>query len=75
MSEKECCGTCRWHQHESVDDGWVCVNPDSDGTGYTMSLEEIHKMVDDPNVLQLTITKMTTKEYLKKVGAANENKR
>lgn len=42
------------------------------GTGYTMSMEEIHRMVDDPNVLQITITKMTTKEYLKKAGAVNE---
>lgn len=28
--KKECCGTCKWHHHESVDDGWVCVNADSD---------------------------------------------
>ena len=26
----ECCGTCKWHQHESVDDGWVCVNDRSE---------------------------------------------
>ncbi len=42
------------------------------GTGYSMSMEEVHRLIDDPNVLQLTITKMTTKEYLKKAGAANE---
>ena len=26
----ECCGTCEWHQHENISDGWVCVNGDSD---------------------------------------------
>lgn len=29
-SKDQCCGTCKWHQHESVDDGWVCVNDDSE---------------------------------------------
>ena len=24
------CGTCNYHCHEDVDDGWVCVNSDSD---------------------------------------------
>lgn len=24
------CGTCRYHYHETVDDGYVCVNPKSD---------------------------------------------
>ena len=28
--EKECCGTCKWHQHENITDGWVCVNGDSE---------------------------------------------
>lgn len=28
--EKECCGTCTYHQHESIDDGLVCVNSYSD---------------------------------------------
>lgn len=23
--KKECCGTCRYHEHENVTDGWVCV--------------------------------------------------
>lgn len=23
------CGNCRYHKHESVDDGWICTNPDS----------------------------------------------
>jgi len=27
---KICCGTCRWHEHESIDDGWICVNSDSE---------------------------------------------
>ena len=29
-SEEYCCGTCKWHLHENVDDGWVCVNGDSE---------------------------------------------
>lgn len=29
MNEK-CCGTCKYHQHENIDDGWVCVNSDSE---------------------------------------------
>lgn len=28
-NEHRCCGTCRWHEHEEIDDGWVCVNDDS----------------------------------------------
>lgn len=28
MTEK-CCGTCKYHQHEDIDDDWVCVNADS----------------------------------------------
>lgn len=27
---KTCCGTCKHHRHEDIDDGWVCVNPDSE---------------------------------------------
>lgn len=41
---KKCCGTCRWHQHEYVDDGWVCVNDISeyctDWTDYEWSCDE-----------------------------------
>lgn len=28
--KKKCCGTCRWHCHEDITDGWVCVNSDSE---------------------------------------------
>lgn len=24
--KEECCGTCAWHQHEDISDGWVCTN-------------------------------------------------
>ena len=24
-----CCKTCKYHEHETVSDGWVCVNTDS----------------------------------------------
>lgn len=27
---KRICGTCRWHSHEDISDGWVCVNDQSD---------------------------------------------
>lgn len=31
MDEKrKCCGTCKWHKCESVDDSWICVNADSE---------------------------------------------
>ena len=26
----KCCGTCKYHQHENIDDGGVCVNSDSE---------------------------------------------
>lgn len=28
--DKKCCGTCKYHHHENIDDGWVCVNSDSE---------------------------------------------
>ena len=41
---EECCGTCKYHKHEGIDDGWGCVNPDSeylsDWTEYTDGCEE-----------------------------------
>lgn len=30
MSEKKVCGTCKYHQFESVDEGYVCVNDESE---------------------------------------------
>lgn len=40
----KCCGTCKWHEHEDIDDGWVCVNAESDNcaawTEYGDSCEE-----------------------------------
>lgn len=26
----EVCRTCKYHHHEDIDDGWVCVNADSE---------------------------------------------
>ena len=26
MIEERICGTCRYHEHEDISDGWVCVN-------------------------------------------------
>lgn len=30
MPTEACCGTCKWHAHEDIDDSWVCVNADSE---------------------------------------------
>ena len=30
INDGKCCGTCKWHYHENIDDGWVCVNSDSE---------------------------------------------
>lgn len=27
--EKKTCGTCKYHKHESIDNGWICVNDES----------------------------------------------
>lgn len=28
--KRQICGTCKYHHHEDIDDGWVCVNDDSE---------------------------------------------
>lgn len=44
MTEERICGTCRYHHHENICDGWVCVNDASeyvaDYTEYEDSCEE-----------------------------------
>lgn len=44
MSNDKCCGTCKYHHHENIDDGLVCTNVDSeyvtDWTEYKDSCEE-----------------------------------
>ncbi|MDD4370972.1 MAG: hypothetical protein PHD56_07860 [Anaerostipes sp.] len=27
---EKCCGTCKYHYHESIDDGWFCLNDESE---------------------------------------------
>lgn len=27
--KEECCGTCKYHEHEKLTQGWVCVNSGS----------------------------------------------
>lgn len=27
---EQCCGTCKWHWYENVDEGFVCTNIDSE---------------------------------------------
>ena len=44
MDKNEVCGTCKYHCHEEVDEGWVCVNDRSeyfaDWTEYNYTCEE-----------------------------------
>ena len=44
MEKEQCCGTCKYHEHESIDDGWVCVNDRSrylsDWTDFTDVCED-----------------------------------
>lgn len=44
MLDDKCCGTCKYHHHEDIDDGWVCVNDRSeyfaDWTEYSDSCDE-----------------------------------
>lgn len=41
------CGKCKWHVHEDIDDGWVCVNDRSeyctDWTEYADSCNEFEE--------------------------------
>lgn len=30
MEIKKCCGTCKYHHHEDIDNGWVCTNDESE---------------------------------------------
>lgn len=39
-----CCGTCKWHLYENIDEGFVCTNIDSeycaDWTDYDDTCED-----------------------------------
>ena len=41
---EQICGNCKWHEHESIDDGWEYVNADSeyctDWTNHDHSCED-----------------------------------
>ncbi len=30
LDDKDCCGTCKYHKFEDIDNGFVCVNSDSE---------------------------------------------
>ena len=34
------CGTCRWHMHWEISDGWICANPDSDNNSDYMNYRD-----------------------------------
>ena len=38
---ENCCGTCKWHEHENIDDGWVCVNDQSEYCADRTEYDEI----------------------------------
>lgn len=44
MLDDKCCGTCKYHHYDDIDDGWVCVNDRSeyfaDWIGYSDSCDE-----------------------------------
>lgn len=44
MYDCKCCGTCKWHHHEDISDGRVCVNVESryctDWTDYDHCCED-----------------------------------
>lgn len=44
MDTNKCCGTCEYHEHEKIDDGWVCANAKSryctDWTDYDHCCED-----------------------------------
>lgn len=44
METERCCGTCKYHEFEDFDNGWVCVNDASefvaDWTEYDFVCEE-----------------------------------
>lgn len=44
MLDDKCCGTCKYHHYDDIDDGWVCVNDRSecctDWIGYEDSCNE-----------------------------------
>lgn len=50
MEENSCCKNCKFYKFESVDEGFVCANPDSeyfsDWTGAT-DLCEDHEEKED----------------------------
>lgn len=44
MIDDKCCGTCKYHYHKNICDGWECVNDRSeyfaDWTEYSDSCDE-----------------------------------
>lgn len=30
MTDDKCCGTCKYYYHENIDNGWICVNDQSE---------------------------------------------
>lgn len=30
MIDEKCFGTCEYHHHEDIDNGWICVNDQSE---------------------------------------------
>lgn len=65
MMEK-CCGTCKYHYHENIDDGWVCVNDESeyctDCTEYEDSCPDWEGLTDMDNPYWERICKLSERQ-------------
>lgn len=51
IEEERCCGTCRHHNYDESDEGWVCTNTESeylaDWTDYDHTCEEWEERADE----------------------------
>lgn len=48
MYIKKICGNCKYHQHEDIDDGWVCVNDSSENLAdWTETYDSCEHFVPD----------------------------
>lgn len=37
----ECCGTCKWHEHDLWDEAWTCNNTSSDCYGCVTEYQDV----------------------------------
>lgn len=55
---ERCCGTCKWHWYENVDEDFVCTNIDSeycaDWTDYADSCSDCKRIKNQVNASRIT---------------------